>query len=137
MSKKRVLIIGNSPIPTENSTKNHAPGIRTWHFACAAKNTNCDVMVIGCRLPKSYEENIQEILSEKIDDIEYYSIEPKVFENSNWMIKKIQEFKPDSIMMPRRYARSQLTAASRTWGSGAIRSSPTSDLVLSTSLAAP
>ena len=52
MTKKRVLIVGNSPIPTENTSKNYAAGIRTWHFACAAKNANCNVMIIGCSILK-------------------------------------------------------------------------------------
>jgi len=74
MEKKRVVIIGSSPLPIENVTKNGAFGIRTWNFAQAAKNANCDVMIIGYRIPNSYNEVLPEINLKNIDGMNYYSV---------------------------------------------------------------
>jgi len=38
--KKRIVVIGSSPLPFENAEKNYAAGIRTWHFASTAKDAN-------------------------------------------------------------------------------------------------
>jgi len=96
--KNRVIIVGNSPFPFENSSRNYAPGIRTWHFGLAAKDANYDVLILGCRIPKSYDEDQPDIKFEKQDDIEYYSVIPTIFENKKWLKEKIQEFEPDVIV---------------------------------------
>lgn len=103
MEKKRVVIIGSSPLPIENATKNGAFGARTWHFAQAAKNANCDVMIIGYRIPNSYNEVLPEINFKNIDGMNYYSIEGHIFENNKWLEQKILEFKPDCIVAVNTY----------------------------------
>jgi len=96
--RNRVLILGNAPLPVENASRNYAPGIRTWHFANSAKNANCDVLVIGYRIPKSYQEKLPEIKFLQIDGIDYYTVEGHVFENKDWLKEKISQFKPDCIV---------------------------------------
>jgi len=96
--KKRVLIIGNAPIPLENALRSYAPGIRTWNFACAAKDANCVVKIIGCRIPKAYEKDMPEIKHEKLQDIEYFSVDPHLFENGDWLMEEILKFHPDCIV---------------------------------------
>jgi len=96
--KKRVFILGSSPLPIENAAKNFAPGARTWHFACSARDANCNVMVIGYRIPKSYQEDLPEIKFQNIQDIDYYSVGGEIFENKEWLREKITKFNPDSII---------------------------------------
>jgi len=100
ISKKqtRVVIVGNSPLPMENAKKTYAPGIRTWHFGYSAKEANCKVMIIGCRIQKSYDAELPDVKFEKINDMYYYSVEPLIFENKNWLKEKIINFKPDCII---------------------------------------
>ena len=96
--QKRVVIVGNSPLPMENAKKTYAPGIRTWHFGYSAKEANCKVMIIGCRIQKSYDAELPDVKFEKINDMYYYSVEPLIFENKNWLKEKIINFKPDCII---------------------------------------
>jgi len=97
-AKKRIIIIGNSPLPFENVTKTYAAGIRTWHFACAARDAHCNVMIIGCKIPHVYKkESLDEKFMSK-DEIDYYSVSGKVFEDKKWLNEKITQFKPDCII---------------------------------------
>ena len=98
MIRKKVVILGHSPLPTENTKKNFAPGTRTWHFAYSAKDASCDVLVIGSRIPHSYESDISEIKFEKIQDIQYYSVTEKIFSDLEWMKNIITKFQPDCIV---------------------------------------
>ncbi len=92
LTSKRVAIIGNSPLPIENAKKNYAAGIRTWNFATAAKKNNCEVMIIGYRIPQSYQNIEEEIKFMEIEGINYYSVEGTKFEDKNWMLDKINNF---------------------------------------------
>jgi len=97
-NKKRIVIIGNSPLPFENAIKNYAHGARTWHFAKSAKDANCDVMIIGYQIPNSYKENPPEIKFDQVNGIDYYSVAGQIFENKDWMKEKISQFNPDCII---------------------------------------
>jgi len=96
--KKRIVVIGSSPLPFENAEKNYAAGIRTWHFASTAKDANCDVMVIGYQIPNCYKEIPPEIKNLQIEGIDYYSVAGQIFEDLDWMNKKISQFNPDCIV---------------------------------------
>jgi len=98
MIQKKVIIIGTSPLPFENTPKNYAAGIRTWHFALSAKAANCEVMVIGYRIPSAYNEELKEIKFSQNEEIDYYSVDGPIFENKEWILKKITEFNPDCIV---------------------------------------
>jgi len=95
---KKILIIGNSPLPHENVEKTFAPGIRTWNFATAVNTKNSFVKVIGCRIPFVYPTSTNSETFEKIDDIEYLSVNGKLFENLDWLKNEISKFKPDCII---------------------------------------
>jgi GT2 family glycosyltransferase/glycosyltransferase involved in cell wall biosynthesis len=96
--KKRVVILGHSPLPVENALKNFAPGTRTWHFAYSARDAECDVLVIGCRISNSYQSGIPAIKHETIQNIEYYSVSETVFSDLDWMQDTISKFQPDCIV---------------------------------------
>jgi len=96
--RKRVVIVGSSPLPIENTQKNYASGIRTWHFALSAKAVNYQVMIIGYRIPSAYKENLPEIKFLEYEGIEYYSVDGPIFENREWMRDKIKKFNPDCVV---------------------------------------
>ncbi len=97
-AKKRIIIIGNSPLPFENVTKNYAPGIRTWFFACAARDAKCKVMIIGCRMPHIYKKDFPNEKFISKDGIDFYSVSAEMFENKKWLEKKITDFNPDCVV---------------------------------------
>ena len=96
--KKKVVILGSSPLPFENTPKTSASGIRTWYFAQAAKEENCQVLILGYRIPFSYEEDLPETKFIQKNGIDYYSISGELFEDKNWMKEKISQFDPDCIV---------------------------------------
>ena len=98
VQKKRVVILGSSPLPFENTKKTYASGIRTWHFTLAAKEANCDVMIIGYRIPSAYVEELPEIKFMQVDGIDYYNVDGPIFENKDWLLEKINAFNPDCII---------------------------------------
>jgi len=95
---KKIVILGQSPLPMENFKKNFAPGARTWSFAKSAIDCGCKVLLIGIRIPHIYNENSPSIIYQKIDDIEYYSIDGSIAEDRKWLKEKILEFNPSSIV---------------------------------------
>jgi len=96
--KTRVVIIGSSPLPIETAQKNFAAGIRTWHFARAAKEVGCEVMIIGYRIPRSYKQELPDEKFLQIEGMNYYIVDGPLFENTNWMSKKISQFHPDCVV---------------------------------------
>ena len=97
-NKKKVIILGHSPLPIENTKKNFAPGTRTWHFAYSAKDAGCKVLVIGIRIPNSYDDSVPDIKLENIRDIQYYSVNEKIFSDLKWINDIISKFQPDCIV---------------------------------------
>jgi len=106
---RRVVIIGISPLPFENLKKNYAPGKRTWDFALAAKEANCQVIVIGYRIPDTYEKKIPDVYLQKHENIDCYSVIGEIFENPHWLKTKISEFTPDCVVGVTTYPSSIVT----------------------------
>jgi len=96
--KNIVVILGHSPLPFENTSKTFAPGIRTWHFAKSAQDANCDVVVIGSRITQAYEKKLPDVIKKEENGIVYYSVDPIIFENKQWLKEKIQEYKPQCVV---------------------------------------
>jgi len=97
-SGKKVVILGYSPLPFENVSKNYAPGARTWHFTEVALQGGAKVLLICYRIPKIYDKSSEPITLEKKDSLEYYSVDGSVFENKEWITRKIQEFNADCVV---------------------------------------
>jgi len=97
-NSKKVVILGQSPLPIEHFKKNYASGARTWNFAKSAQDADCEVLLIGIRIPHIYDEKEPSIIQKKIGDIEYYSIDNSVASDKKWIKEKIMKFNPDSIV---------------------------------------
>jgi len=95
---KRVVILGSSPLPVENTVKNYASGARTWQFANSARDANCDVMIIGYRIPGSYEKELPNIHHTNFEGIDYYSVPGPIFEDKKWLKEQINQYNPDCIV---------------------------------------
>jgi len=96
--KKRIVLLGHSPLPYENLSKNYAPGARTWHFAKAALEVGSEVLLIASRIPHVYDKNKKLIEFEKKGNLNYYSVDDSVFQDKNWLKEKISEFNADCIV---------------------------------------
>jgi len=94
----KVVILGYSPLPFENVSKNYAPGARTWHFTQVALNAGKKVLLIGSRIPNVYDKNLDPITNEKKGNLDYYSVDSAIFENKEWLREKILEFNPVCIV---------------------------------------
>ena len=54
---KRILLIGNSPLPNENTRVRPAAGLRTWQFLKALEK-RCVLKVVTIAMPECYGESV-------------------------------------------------------------------------------
>jgi len=97
-NSKKVVILGQSPLPIEHFKKNYASGARTWSFAKSAQDADSQVLLIGIRIPHIYDEKEPSIIQKKIGNIEYFSIDNSIANDKKWLKEKIMKFNPDSIV---------------------------------------
>jgi glycosyltransferase involved in cell wall biosynthesis len=61
----KVLLLGASPLPTENTTRSYAAGLRTWQFAKALTQGGHDVVLVCSRIPFVYATHLESIVESR------------------------------------------------------------------------
>lgn len=113
---KRILIIGNSPLPEENTKSRPAAGLRTWQFLkpltreggtvsvgadrafSAVKRQGFIVKFISVAMPECYDEEVlykETALSEKYAEILISKNDPHILKT---LQKICDEFSPDAVI---------------------------------------
>ena len=96
---KKILLLGMSPLPTENEICTLGPGKRTWQFTKALLAEGHRVVLICSRHLAAYKsKNLMPIIAEEHDNLIYYSIEQSVFESVTWIQQIHDRFEPDCIV---------------------------------------
>ncbi|HPQ39221.1 MAG TPA: glycosyltransferase [bacterium] len=96
---KRVLILGLSPLPTENDRCTLAPGKRTWQFTQPLLEEGHRVCLVCCRHLAAYQDvALPEIRAEEHGNLVYYSTEQRIFEDISWLQRIHDHFEPDCIV---------------------------------------
>ncbi|MBN1297364.1 glycosyltransferase [bacterium] len=96
---KRILLLGLSPLPTENETCTLAPGKRTWQFTRPLLDMGHRICLVCCRHLAAYQEaDLPPIHAEEHGNLVYYSVEQPVFENTAWLQRIHDHFEPDCII---------------------------------------
>lgn len=96
---KRILILGLSPLPTENDRCTLAPGKRTWQFTAPLLEAGHRICLICCRHLAAYQDLVlPEIRAEEHGNLVHYSVEQRVFEDLNWLQRIHDHFEPDCIV---------------------------------------
>ncbi|MBN1880190.1 glycosyltransferase [bacterium] len=96
---KRVLVLGLSPLPTENDTCTLAPGKRTWQFVRPLLEDGNRLCLICSRHLAAYKNVTTEpAMAEEHGNLIYYSVRQEIFENSAWLQRIHDNFEPDCIV---------------------------------------
>ena len=95
---KKLLIIGNCPLPNENTKSRPAAGLRTFQFLSPILSLNYNTTLINIAMPECYEEQVTYKDINKSDSFR----EVTISKNSSNLLNKIQEvhdeIKPDAII---------------------------------------
>ena len=94
---KKILILGEAPLPIENRRILTGPGIRTWQFIKPALDRRHKVCLICFQTPGAYakKEQIRKNISKNFT---YYSIGQKNIQNVAYFQKIHDSFRPDCIL---------------------------------------
>lgn len=97
---KKILLVGNSPLPNEMVKIRPAAGLRTFQFLKGIKEnvSNIDMRLLAIAMPNCYQGEIFDREYEVIEGVGCYAV-PK---NDSRLVSKFQkfhdEFKPDIIV---------------------------------------
>ena len=96
---KRILLLGLSPLPTENDICTLAPGKRTWQFVQPLLEDGHRVCLVCSRHLAAYKNTETEPAhAEEHGNLVYYSINQEIFENLNWLQRIHDHFEPDCLV---------------------------------------
>ncbi|MEK7672737.1 MAG: glycosyltransferase [Patescibacteria group bacterium] len=96
---KRILIIGNAPLPTEKSLVRAAAGLRTWQFTKPlSENEDFEVYAVLIGMPESYPNGLDENEFSINENCKIYSIDKNSADLRAKIQKKHDEFKPEVII---------------------------------------
>jgi glycosyltransferase involved in cell wall biosynthesis len=95
---RRVLVLGWSPLPFENTKMNFAPGVRSWQFAQPLANQG-DVVCLACaRIPGTYPEGAPRLESFVRDDVLVFTMERADFEHGPFLPALMTRFQPEALV---------------------------------------
>ena len=108
---RRIMIFGIGPIAIENSQKFHAGGNRAWHLAKPLLDEGFEIILICMRVTNKDSQNIPLEECSKNGNLTYYSVdEIACFANDEYLVKKINQHKPDAIIGACDYPAARATA---------------------------
>jgi len=97
-SRRRVLILGCSPLPFENQRMNLAPGARTWQFGRACSEDGHAVSVVAMRIPGTYGDGCDEVDHFERDGVRCTTLSYELFRQSGIVEGAVEAFQPDVII---------------------------------------
>lgn len=96
---KRILLLGLSPLPTENERFTLAPGKRTWQFVSPLLEKNHRICLVCSRhLAAKQSGDKEKIRAEEHGNLIYYNVTQEMFENKTWLQQIHDNFDPDCIV---------------------------------------
>ena len=95
----RILLLGMSPLPTENETRTLGPGKRTWQFTKPLLDHGHRICLITARHAAAYQDDgLPPIVAEELGNLVHYSVEQTVFERRTWLQSIHDHFRPRAIV---------------------------------------
>jgi glycosyltransferase involved in cell wall biosynthesis len=95
---RRILVLGNCPLPFEDTVANFAPGRRTWQFALPLKQAGHDVRIAALRTPFVYPPTLQDVEQSQHEGIEILNIEEHVFLQDAFLQDLCRAYRPDALV---------------------------------------
>ncbi len=96
----RVLLIGMSPLPTENTSKSYAAGLRTWQFAKALTHAGHDLVLVCCRIPYVYPARLDAIVESRDAELDVlrFDANESALVSGNFLSGLIASHHPECIV---------------------------------------
>jgi glycosyltransferase involved in cell wall biosynthesis len=94
----RVLVVGHAPLPIENSSRNYAPGNRTWQFIAPLLAGRHDVCLIAFRLPNAYPANQPDQHTQPQKHFQYHNLAAERMEDTDYLRQIMLDFAPDCVL---------------------------------------
>ncbi len=102
MKKKRIMILGMSPMPFENDIKVYGTGIRTWQFARPLLEEGHRLCIAGYAVPSAYPEGFKSVHDEDFRTgkygFRYHILNKKDFEDKDLLADIAADFQPDCLV---------------------------------------
>ncbi len=92
-----VLLCGLCPLPFENTSQNHGPGIRTWQFAWSLARAGHRVHLLAMRIPGVYQDG-EGAEQETRDGLELERVEQARFFDPAFLWERIAEIGPGALV---------------------------------------
>ena len=115
---KNLLIIGNSPLPNENTKSRPAAGLRSFQFLSPLLSLNLNILLINIAMPECYEEEPE---YKEVENSETFK-EITISKNDPALVSKIQkihdDFGPEALLSVNTYPSyiaSQLKSTAAFW----------------------
>ena len=102
MDRKKIFILGMSPMPFENDTKVYGTGIRTWQFVQPLLEKGHKLCVVGYAIPSAYPADLKSKTYKQYRydkyDFEYHILNKQDFENTDKLLEIANQFDPVCLL---------------------------------------
>ncbi len=102
MDRKKIFVLGMSPMPFENDRKVYGTGIRTWQFVRPLLEKGHRLCVVGYAIPSAYPSGLKSGGGKQQRygqyDFEYHIQSKQDFENTDMLLETAQKFGPDCLV---------------------------------------
>jgi len=102
MGKKKIMILGMSPMPFENHIKVYGTGIRTWQFARPLLEKGHGLCIVGYAIPSAYAQDFRSMSIKQQQygpyRFEYHILKKDDFENIGLVTGIAAGFRPDCLV---------------------------------------
>ncbi|HLI27935.1 MAG TPA: hypothetical protein VKZ60_12730, partial [Chloroflexota bacterium] len=101
----RVLLLGMAPLPTENTLRSYAAGLRTWQFARGLRAAGHEVTLVCRRIPHVYPPDVPPVATYIDADlgVQRIDVDEAVCANERFLRSVLEVFRPDCIVGAHHY----------------------------------
>ncbi len=94
----KVLLLGTSPLPWEETHRTHARGLRTWQLASALASDGHDVTLITRRSPESYCESMPDVVAKQHGGVNVLLASDQVFMTPEFAQGEHDSLRPQCVV---------------------------------------
>jgi glycosyltransferase involved in cell wall biosynthesis len=97
-SMTRILALGHSPLPFENTLQGYAPGKRTWQLVAPLLQQGHEICLVCARIPGTYPASVPAVTKQQKDNLLYYSMAADRFHQLSTLQQITQSFEPECVI---------------------------------------
>lgn len=104
----RLLVLGQSPLPTEPRRLQGSGNLRTWHFVKPLLDAGHEVCLVAARVPGSYDDDTPPSTESRDGRLHYISVDMVLFNDLDYLQAHHDRFAPDALIGVNTYPSSRL-----------------------------